>query len=323
MPIIKKLQAIYQIGGGNAIACYISDRINKNNRIGKCFYDAFSNASTEDYPKMLKAQYYLSTGKELNLDNPTSFNEKIQWLKLHDSTPLKTKLADKYLARDWIKEKIGGRYLVPLLGVWDDFDQIDFSLLPDKFVLKCNHGSGWNLIVTDKRLVDFNNTRRMFERWMNTNFAFVHGCELHYKDITPRIIAEEYLESKQGLVDYRFYCFNGKPIQCWVDIFSGTPKHLRSIYDMEWNKLPIRCTWPDGGELLDNKPLNYELMKELAAILSKGFAFVRVDFFEVNGRLFMGEMTFTPMSGMGMFDPPEWDKKLGDLLTLPQEKSVV
>jgi len=272
---------------------------------------------------MLKAQYYLTTGKDLNLDNPESFNEKIQWLKLHDSTPLKTKLADKYLARDWIKEKIGEIYLVPLLGVWDDFDQIDFSLLPDKFVLKCNHGSGWNLIVKDKSKVDLNKARSDFKYWMKLNFAFIHGCELHYKDIQPKIIAEKFLESDHGMIDYRFYCFSGNPTQVWVDIHSGTPYHLRSIYDMNWNRIPMKCTWPNGGSLLDKQPSTFEEMKKLAAVLSSEFAFVRVDFFEVNKQIFMGEMTFTPMSGMGSFDPPEWDKKLGDLLTLPQEKTVV
>ena len=284
----------------------------------KCDYKTSIKANPSDYPKLLKTFYHEKTGKSLNLENPQTFNEKIQWMKLYDSTPIKTQLGDKYLAREWISKKIGKQYLVPLLGVWDRFCEIDFQKLPDKFVLKCSHGSGWNLIVTDKSKMDPEREKSKFDKWMKTNFAFCYGLELHYKNIKPKIIAEKYLENVAGIVDYRFYCFSGIPTQVWVDIYSGTSNHLRSIYDMDWNKLPVKCGWPDGGGLLDNKPVNFELMKEFAALLSEEFAFVRVDFFEIDQNLYVGEMTFTPMSGVGKFVPDSWDDELGKLLILPK-----
>ena len=274
------------------------------------------------YPCALKRWYKKATGNDLDLRNPKSFNEKIQWLKLYDSTPLKTRLADKYLVRGWIKEKIGEEYLVPLLGVWDSFDDIDFDKLPTKFVLKANHGSSWNIVVDDKAAFNQVEAKKKFDTWMKLNFAFQVGFELHYMNIPRKIIAEKYLENTEGLKDYRFYCFNGKPYQVWVDIYSGTPNHLRSIFDMDWNKIPMKCTWPDGGTLLCKKPQTFEKMKEFATLLSRGFSFVRVDFFEVNGKLYMGEMTFTPMSGAGKFDPLKWDKKFGELLMLPSKSPI-
>lgn len=274
------------------------------------------------YPGELKRWYKKVTGFSLDLKNPKSFNEKIQWLKLYDSTPLKTRLADKYLMREWIKKKIGGKYLVPLLGVWDSFDEIDFDKLPDKFALKTNHGSSWNIIVDNKSAFNQAEAKEKFDTWMGLNFAFRMGFELQYMNIPRKIIAEKYLENTEGLKDYRFYCFNGKPYQIWVDIYSGTPNHLRSIFDMDWNQIPLKCTWPDGGALLNEKPKNFEKMKEFAALLSRDFSFVRVDFFEVNGKLYMGEMTFTPMSGLGKFEPLKWDNKLGDLLILPSKSPI-
>lgn len=285
-------------------------------------YRINSKMKASQYPSALEKWYKWATGKTLDLDNPVTFNQKLQWMKLYDATPLKTLLADKYLARDWIAEKIGEEYLVPLLGVWDNADEIDFDVLPEKFALKCNHGSGWNVIVSDKHDLDFENTRKVLNEWVRTNFAFYSGFEMQYMNIPPKIIAEKYLESKTGLIDYRFYCFNGEPKQVWVDIFSGTPNHLRCIYDIDWNKLDIKCGWPDGSKYLSEKPINFEKMIEFSKVLSRDFAFVRVDFFENDGKLYMGEMTFTPMSGTGNFDPSSWDYELGKMLKLPEKKPI-
>ena len=285
-------------------------------------YAYYSSLPPEKYPEELKLWYKRVMKEDLDLDNPKTYNEKIQWLKLYDSTPLKTRLADKYLVRDWVKKIIGEEYLIPLLGVWDSFDEIDFDKLPDQFVLKANHGSGWNIIVKDKATFDKEDARKKFDVWMHTNWAFKWGLELHYMNIPPKIIAEKYIENADGLKDYRFYCFNGKPFQIWVDIFSGTPEHLRSIFDMNWNPVNMKCTWPEGGDLLREKPKNFELMKKFAELLSKDFAFVRVDFFEVEGKLYMGEMTFTPMGGTGRFEPKSWDTILGDMLTLPPKSPI-
>ena len=275
-----------------------------------------------EIPAELEKWYKWATGKTLDLNNPVTFNEKLQWLKLFDATPLETLLADKYLARDWLAERIGEEYLVPLLGVWDDANDIDFDALPDKFVLKANHGSGWNIIVEDKNKLDIPATRKQLNEWLHTDFAFYGGFTLHYMNIPPKIIAEKFLESENGLVDYRFYCFNGVPKQVWVDIFSGTPNHLRCIYDPDWNKLDIKCGWPDGSKYLSEKPVNYDKMLEFSKLLSRDFAFVRVDFFESEGKLFMGEMTFIPMNGTGNFEPESWDYELGKLLILPDKKPI-
>lgn len=256
----------------------------------------------------------------LDLKNPRTFNEKIQWLKLYDTTPLKTKLADKYLVRGWLKEQFGDEHLVPLLGCWEHFDDIDFDTLPDKFALKCNHGSGWNVIVDDKSKLDIKKTKEKIDYWMSRNFAYIGCYELQYKDIPPRIIAEQYLEMTGGIKDYRFYCFHGEPVQIWVDLYSGTPNHIRSIYDMNWNKMPFRCGWPDGGDQFSDKPVTFDLMRSYAGQIAKYFLFVRVDFFEINGKLYFGELTFTPMNGRGKFDPEEWDEKLGSYLHLPIER---
>ena len=279
-------------------------------------YAKWMTLPVEQYPEELVKWYYENTGSKLDLDAPKTFNEKLQWLKLYDATPLKTQLADKFLVRSWLADKVGSDHLVPLLGVWDSFDEIDFGKLPSKFALKTNHGSGWNIIVTDKSKLDKAVAKAKFDKWLSLNFAFVSGLELHYKNIPPKIIAEQFIENAKGLIDYRFYCFHGEPVQVWVDIYSGTRNHRREIYDMEWHKLPLKCTWPSGQGLLDEKPSTFSQMREYAKLLSQGFKFVRVDFFEVNQMLYLGEMTFIPMGGIGSFSPSKWDIILGDYLNL-------
>ncbi len=198
------------------------------------YYRLHKDADPQHYPELLSAWFYEETGHILDLDNPQTYNEKIQWLKLFDSTPLKTKLADKLLAREWVKEQIGEKYLVPLLGVWDSFDEIDFDSLPNRFVLKANHGAGWNIVVSDKNTFDKEGARNKFEKWLHTNFAFAYGLELHYRDIPPKIIAEEYLEnSNDDLYDYKVWCFQGKPE--YVMFLAERHKGLKmAFYDTNW-----------------------------------------------------------------------------------------
>ncbi len=170
------------------------------------------NVVPVEYPRLLKEWNKLHGRGNLDIDNPGSYNEKIQWIKLHDVTPLMTKLADKYLVREWVADKIGEQYLVPLLGVWDCFDDINFDELPDRFVLKCNHGSGMNLVVKDKKSFDWAEAKNKFDRWMAINFAFQNGFELQYKDIPRKIIAEEYIEQMdEDLLDFKIHCFKGEP----------------------------------------------------------------------------------------------------------------
>ncbi|MDY6993883.1 MAG: ATP-grasp fold amidoligase family protein [Pseudomonadota bacterium] len=270
----------------------------------------------------LKLWYKRISGIELDLENPKTYNEKIQWLKLYDSTPLKTRLSDKYLVRDWVTEKIGEEYLIPLLGVWDDFDEIDFDQLPNQFVLKANHGCGWNIIVRDKCTFAKDDAREKFNKWMNTNFAFHFGLELQYLNIQPKIIAEEYIENRdQDLYDYKVFCFDGKANS--VMFLSERQHGLKmAFYDLQWNKLPFVYSYPQNDKEIP-RPKNLDLMIGLSEKLSAEFPHVRVDFYILNdGSLKFGEMTFTSASGSCKWDPPEQNRIFGDLITLPTKNSI-
>lgn len=267
-----------------------------------------SAALPEDYPEILKKWYFKKLNKSLNLENPQTFNEKIQWLKLYDSTPEKTFLADKYQVRNYIRQTIGEKYLVPLLGVYSKFDDIDFENLPDKFVLKCNHGSGMNVIVADKSAINKKNLKAKFDKWMRENFGFVKGLQLHYNYIPHKIIAEEYISP---LTDYKFYCYNGK---C-MHILQKSENNSKAEYcnfDRDFNCLPLS---PKSTIKQITLPHNFEEMLSLAEKLATGFVFVRVDFYLNKNRIYFSELTFTPSSGANTYTD-EWDKKLGQFLTI-------
>ena len=170
------------------------------------------------YKRELKNWWYIHKKKPLNLENPQSFNEKIQWLKLYNSIPIKTQLTDKYLVRRWVAEKIGEEYLIPLLGVYNEFEEINFDELPNQFVIKCNHGSAYNIIVKDKAFLNYTDAKSKIDKWMNENYAF-RGLELQYKNIAPKVIVEKYMDDGSGdLKDYKITCFNGRPYLIWTDI---------------------------------------------------------------------------------------------------------
>lgn len=278
------------------------------------------NLRRQDFPKILKRWFKKRTGKNLNLNNPQTYNEKIQWLKLYDNSPLKTKLSDKYLVREWVKEQIGEEYLIPLLGVWDNFDDIDFDKLPEKFVLKANHGSHWNIIVKDKSKFDKIGAKKKFDKWMKRNYA-VKSLELQYKDIEPKIIAEKYMEDSKGeLNDYKILCFNGKPEYVWIDC-GRYSNHTRNIYDLSWNLQPFTIQFPTS-QIKIEKPEHLDKMTELAKKLCRDFAHVRVDFYCINGKIYFGEMTFTSGSGIEKFIPEKYDFELGNKLILPEKKGL-
>lgn len=274
-----------------------------------------------EYEREIKFWYGSKTGKSLDLENPQTYNEKIQWLKLYDCTPLKTRLADKYAVREYVKEKIGEQYLTPLLGVWDFFDEIDFDSLPDQFVLKANHGCGWNILVKDKHTFDRISAKAKFELWMHLNFAFMNGFELQYRDIVPKIIAEDYLDSFSGdLIDLKAYCFQGRVES--ILFCCGRQTNLQKVFfDRDWVKLPY-SNMHALCEVNVDRPKNLELFIHLAETLAAGFKHVRVDFYLLNdGTLRFGEMTFTPLSGLGEWIPAEQDRILGDLIILPDVKN--
>lgn len=285
-------------------------------------YEFYFNLEPDRYEEELKRWYTKVTKKELDLDNPKTFNEKIQWMKLYDSTPIKTKLADKYLVREYVSEKIGEEYLIPLLGVWDNFDQIDFDKLPDSFVLKANHGCGWNVIVRDKSKFDRAEAKSKFDIWMKKNFGFNSGLELQYLNIEPKIIAEEYIENGEGdIFDYKVFCFGGKAES--IMFLSNRQKGLQmAFYDLEWNKLPFVYSFPRmEGEV--KKPERLELLIELSEKLAADFPHVRVDFYILNdGSIKFGEMTFTSASGACAWNPPEQNLIYGNLIKLPPKSPI-
>lgn len=278
----------------------------------------FNRMSDETY---LKLRYNCIMGKKLNLDNPVTYNEKLQWLKLYDRKPEYTKMVDKYEAKKYVANIIGEEYIIPTLGVWDNVNDIDFDTLPNQFVLKCTHDSGGLVICKDKAELDIENAKNTLNHFLNRNFYSVHR-EWPYKDVKPRIIAEKYMEdeSKTDLKDYKFFCFNGEPKLLYIS--EGLSDHSTakiSFADMDYNIAEFKRNDFKPFDKLPDKPLNFEKMKELAKVLSKDRAFIRVDFYEIHKKIFFGELTFFPCSGYLPFDPKEYDKVLGDWITLPNK----
>ena len=268
----------------------------------------------------LKLVYRARIGRKLDLDNPKTFNEKLQWLKIHDRNPLYTKLVDKAEVKPWVAERIGWEHIVPTLGVWDSFDEIDFDALPDRFVLKCTHDSGGLAICRDKATFDIEAARKKIEKSLAVNYYW-RTREWPYKDVKPRILAEEYLdpnESGGDLYDYKLFRFTDGRLVTLAMTDRYTDGALsKTFFDDEWHALPIgEGDHPTKPELA--KPAAFEQMKELASKLGEGMPFVRVDFYESNGGLYFGEMTFYPNSGFEQFDPNEWDVAFGSWIDLTE-----
>ena len=281
----------------------------------------------------LKHLFKSKVGFSLNIKNPQTLTEKIQWLKIYDSTPLKTRLADKYLVREYVKEKVGDKYLIPLLGAWDSFDEIDFSKLPEKFVLKTNHASGQNIVVKNKSLFDIAGAKAKFDKWLAECPQVYSFYELHYRDIPRKIIAEEYIEQVDGnLYDYKIHCFNGKAVFTEVIGNRNLELHtgMEAFYTREWEKMDmVDRTYPIYENSIEC-PRNWKKMLEMAEILAGGLCYVRVDLYNIlqndavgDGILF-GEMTFSPASGFYPFIGTHYnDKKFGELLKLPKEEFIL
>ena len=267
--------------------------------------------------KMLIAIRFQSKfGRPINWKQPTTFNEKLQWLKIHHRDPLMTQCADKYAVREYVCGKVGADVLNELHGVWDDAARIDFESLPDKYVLKATHGSAWIIVVPDKSALDVAATRRQLKHWLKTDFS-VHAREWVYKNITPKIICEKYLQNNAGeLFDYRFYCFNGNPkfIQVDVDMLTNPS---RAMFNLQWQQLDCQYHYYPKATRAIPAPPNLPEMLHTAAALSKDFPFVRVDLYDIDGRIVFGELTFYPIAGFGAFRPACWDEKFGAMLTLP------
>lgn len=269
--------------------------------------------------KVIPEIFYRRVGYYPDLSNPKSFNEKLQWLKLHDHNPLYTKLVDKAAVKDYVAPIIGEEYIIPTLGVWDRWEDIDFDKLPNQFVLKCTHDSGGLVICKDKRSLDFKAAKKKIKKSLVTNYYYL-GYEWPYKDVKPRIIAEEYKEDAETgeIRDYKFYVFNGevKIMKLATDRDVNSGEVNMDFYDMDFYHLPFK-RGHEHSSLSLSKPRGFDLMKQLATKLAGDIPFVRVDFYEINRKVYFGEMTFFPASGWVAFDPQEWDYTLGRWVKLP------
>lgn len=284
----------------------------------------FLNLPVHKREAELKLWYKSETGKELNIEQPYSFNEKIQWIKLYEATPIKTRLADKFMVRKWVEEKIGAEFLIPLLGVWNSFDEIDFSKLPQEYVLKGVHGSGMNIIVRKSKPLEKKEAKKKFDFWIKSYYGIGPMQEWHYRDIPHRIIAEKYMENMDDdLYDYKFYCFNGIPKYIQVIKGRNTDSQM-AFYNLDWSK--AKFSYKHFGVMKDtiSRPNQLDKAIELATVLAEGFSFVRVDLYLIGDEeIFFGEMTFTPASGVRQWIPEGTDEMLGCLINLPKEKYVL
>lgn len=265
----------------------------------------------------IKIQYRCATGKKLNLKNPKSFNEKLQWLKLYNHNPIYTQMVDKYEAKKFVANIIGEQYIIPTLGVWEKTEDIEWDKLPSQFVLKCTHNSGGIVICRDKEKLNKEAAIKKLNKSLKNNYYKV-GREWPYKNVHRRIIAEKYMvdESGEELKDYKFFCFDGNPrfIQVDYDRFNN---HKRNLYDVEWNRLPFTLQVPTDWKHEIPKPEAYSEMLEISKKLSKGISHLRVDLYHISGKVYFGEMTFFHGCGHEKFKPEEWNYKFGEWIKLP------
>lgn len=261
----------------------------------------------------LRLIYRAWLGKKLNLKSPRTFNEKLQWLKLHDRKDVYTLMVDKVEAKKWVAERIGEEYIIPTLGVWNRAEDIDFDALPERFVMKTNHDSGCVCICTDKSSLDRDEVRRKMNRSLKRDY-YSAGREWPYKNVPRRILAEQFMVDESGyeLKDYKIFCFEGEPVFIQVDFdrFASTG-HKRNLYSTDWTLLEFDYGYPSEHSREIERPANLDEMLELARKLSAGQSFLRTDFYSINGDARFGEMTFYPGSGFEKFEPEEWDSKLG------------
>ncbi len=268
--------------------------------------------------KYLKIIYKIIMGKQLNLENPITFNEKINWLKLYDRKEIYTIMVDKYLVKNWVASKIGEEYIIPTINVYNSWKEINFDDLPNQFVLKCNHDSGGNIVCQDKKNLDFQKAKKKIKKTLRRNFYYL-AREWPYKNVDKKIIVEKYMsddKQKKGLIDYKFMCFHGKAKYIFVCQNRESKFGVTiDILNTKWEKLPYRRKNHNSSKNII-KPKNYELMIQLAEKLAENVPFLRVDFYEINYKVYFGEMTFYPGGGLEKFEPEDFDKILGDSLEI-------
>lgn len=274
----------------------------------------------------LKLKYRAALGKKLNLEDPKTYNEKLQWLKLYDRKPEYTLMVDKYEAKKYVAERVGEEYIIPTLGVWDRAEDIDFDSLPNRFVLKCTHDSGGLVICKDKSKLDRTDAIKKLKKYLKTNFYHI-AREWPYVNVPRRIIAEQYMEDDQtpDLRDYKVHNFNGEPKFVLVcgNRFSQTGL-TEDFYSDKWELMDLKRPKHPNSGVVEEKPEQLEKIFELSNILSKDIPFLRTDFYIVNGKIYFGELTFFPAAGFEAFEPEEWDSTFGNWIELPpkMEKNI-
>ena len=269
----------------------------------------------------LQLMYFKHFRKFINFNNPKSFNEKIQFLKLKYRSNELTEMADKYKVKQYVSRLIGNEYVIPTLGVWNTTEEINFDELPEKFVLKCNNDSGGVVICKDKQALNIEETKKFLNSRLNNN-GFWYGREWPYKNIKPCIIAEKYMENngQNELIDYKFFCFNGQPKVVLVCSERFASNNMcKTYFDEDWNLLNIM----EANHRTDKeqkKPQSFEKMKTISQKLAKDMPFVRIDFYEIEGKLYFGEITFFPASGLEKFKPEKWNNIFGDMIDISKYK---
>ena len=268
----------------------------------------------------LNIYYKKIIGKKLNLKNPQTFNEKLQWLKLYDRKDVYTTMVDKYEVKKYVANIIGEEYIIPTLGIYDKFEDIDFNKLPNQFVMKCTHDSGSTIICKDKNEFNIDEAKKKINKCLKHNYYYSFR-EWPYKNVKPRIIIEKFMKSNEiGLRDYKIMCFNGKVKCSFVCLNRYSSEGLNiDFFDLEWKKMPFKRHYENSKEKIE-KPINYELMINLSEKISEKSEFMRVDWYEIDQKLYFGEITFFPGAGFEEFEPEEYDKILGDMLELPKTK---
>lgn len=277
----------------------------------------YRNMPDDEYIRMI---FKADMGYEIDLNNPKTFNEKLQWIKLYDRNPQYTIMVDKYLSKEFVASKVGSEYVIPLIGVWEKAEDIDFETLPNTFVMKCNHNSGNVVVCKDKSKLDYEKTRAKMAKALKDDF-FSYSKEWPYKNVPKRIIAEEFIEDVPGKIpfDYKFMCFNGEPKLMYIhggrDDEDG---QWEAFFDMDGKPMDIVMDTPKS-KVERTLPPCFEKMKELARVLSSGIPFVRVDFYYCKGHIYVGELTFFHDGGFAPMEPKELDRTLGDWITLPEK----
>jgi hypothetical protein len=269
-------------------------------------------------PKLhVRLMYYHVRKERLNFRKPVSYSEKLQWLKVYGKLERYTNYADKYEVRSYVEDRIGKEHLIPLIGVWDKFDDIPFDELPNQFALKATHGSGYNIIVKDKSTVNKKEMAAKVNKWMSENYYYVSN-ETQYKLCKPKIVVEQYMEDESGeLRDYKIDCINGEPKIVMIMKGRSTVQKI-DFMDTSWNKLPVTIGQYPNLDKVADKPANLDDMLEAARKLSRGFTYVRVDLYSVNNKVYFSELTFTPGSGLNKFYPSSIDYWIGEQIDLAE-----